>query len=383
MGRFFRNIAGSIADYIRETDKLLLFLCVGASLYGCALVYSATNYMGSARQFIVQLVSVGIGVLAAIFVSLCDTNTLAKLTPGYIVATVVLLAVTAVFGYAPPGTENKAWLELPFGMSLQPSELIKVFLTITFAKHVSVIDQKDINRPLNVLLLCLHGLAPAAAVMVLQKDLGTAVVLGCIFLAMLFAAGIKARYFVLGGSALVLAAPVIWFFGLSEYQRERFAIILNLESDPQGLGYQQLQGLRALGSGGLTGYGFLKGPKVQSNGIPKAYNDFIFTVAGEELGLIGCLLIIAVLLALIFRILWVGAKSRDRMGTIMCAGIFGMFLAQTVINLGMCLALLPVIGVTLPFFSAGGTSLVCLYLGVGVVLSVYKSRTKRTMYIGE
>ena len=371
-----KRITQNIADYIRETDKLLLLFCFAASLFGCALVYSATNYTGSSRQFFVQLASVFIGITAAIIVSLFDYRSFSRYTVPIVIISLGLLAFTYFFGYAPSGTDNRAWIQLPFGMSFQPSELIKVFFTITFSAHVASIDKKDINNIGHVALLCLHGIAPAALVMGLQRDLGTSTILLVIFLCMLFAAGIKLRYFALGGAALVVLVPIIWLYGLSDYQKERFSIILDLNSDPLGDGYQQLQSLKAIGSGGINGLGFLNGPKTQSGDVPKAYNDFILSVAGEELGLIGCLLVFIILLAIILRVLRVGTLTKDRKGAIVCAGIFGMLLSQMLINVGMCVALLPVIGVTLPFFSAGGTSLVCLYLGIGLVLSVYKNRSK-------
>ena len=375
MKKFFQNIA----DYIRETDKLLLLFCIIASLFGCALVYSATRYSGSARQFYVQFGAMLIGVFVAIIISLFDYRNFSRHIILIIAISLGLLIFTYIFGYAPSGTDNRAWINLPFGMSFQPSELIKIFFTITFSTHVAVIDKDEINKLKNVVLLFLHGVAPAAIVMALQHDLGTSTILFCIFICMMFAAGIKLRWFALGGAALAVMTPILWIYGLSPYQKERFTIILDLNSDAQGKGYQQLQSIKAIGSGGIRGYGYLNGPKTQSGDVPKAYNDFILSVAGEELGLIGCVIVFIVLLCIIFRVIYVGAISNDRKGMVICAGIFGMFLSQTLVNAGMCLAMLPVIGVTLPFFSAGGTSLVCLYLGVGLVLSVYKNRHARQM----
>lgn len=375
-----KKIWQSIADYIRETDKLLLFLCVTASLYGALLIYSATNMYGS-RQVIVQLVSLILGVAVAIVVSLIDYTRLTKFYPIYIAATIALLIVTYKFGYAPTGSENRAWIELPMGMSLQVSELIKIFMILTFAKHVSSIKRENINKFHNVVLLILHGLTAPALVMIFQRDLGTVSVMIIIFLAMLYVAGVKLRYFLLGFAGLAVASPLVWFYGLSEFQRNRFSIIFDLESDPLNLGYQQLQSIKAIGSGGIFGQGYLQGAKTQSNGVPKAHNDFILTVAGEELGLIGCLLVFAIIILIIIRVMYVCTVSKDITGKIICAGAFGMLAAQLLINTGMVLALLPVIGVTLPFFSAGGSSLVCLFISVGLVLSVYKNRFMRTMYL--
>ena len=378
---FFSGIIHSIADYTREINKLLFILCIAASLFGCALIYSATRYSGQTRTFTVQFIAVLISVVVAVAVSMFDYKTLTRFPIIYFAAGAALLVITYFFGYAPEGTENKAWIELPYGMSIQVSELIKIFMVLTFSAHVQKIPSDEINRPKNIILLGIHAVAPPAAVMVLQKDLGTVTIMLCIALFMLYAAGIKARYFVIGFAGIAASAPFVWYFGLSEYMRQRFEIILDLESDPKGLGYQQLQGLNSIGSGGIFGEGYLHGTYTQSGLPPKAYNDFILAVAGNEFGFIGCVAVVALLAAIIIRIMQIGIGARDVQGKIICFGVFGMFAAQILINVGMVLALLPVIGVTLPFFSAGGSSLVVLYVSVGIVQSVYKNRFKRTVQL--
>lgn len=377
--RFFQNAA----DYIRETDMILLVTCLISSLYGCALIFSATHSGGSYQQVIVQLAATLLGLVVAIGVSFFDYGKLSRLWPVFIAGGILLILVTFVFGYAPDQTSNKAWLRLPGGMSLQISELIKIIMIMVFSVHVTSIRRDEINKVHNVILLFLHSMTAPALIMVFQRDLGTVTVMIVIAVLMLFASGIKLRWFALGGAAIAAAAPVIWFFGLDDYQRNRFSIIFNLESDPLGDGYQQLQGLRALGSGGILGQGYLQGAKTQTEGVPKAYNDFILTVAGEELGLIGCLAVFILIIILLYRIIRAARLSRDFQGTVICTGVFGMFAAQLLINTGMVLAVLPVIGVTLPFFSAGGSSLVCLYISIGLVLSVYKHRNTRVIYLSD
>ncbi len=372
-----KKIWQNIADYIRETDKLLLLLCIIASLYGSMLIFSPTGL----KTVGVQIVSMLIGVSVAILISLFDYSKLTRFYPVYIVATLALLFITYEIGYAPEGSDNRAWIRLPLDMSLQVSELIKIFMILTFAKHVSSIKPENINKFHNVLLLVLHGMAAPALVMAFQRDLGTVSVMVVIFLAMLYMSGVKLRYFVMGFAGLVAVSPLVWFYGLSDFQRKRFAIIFDLESDPLDLGYQQLQSIKAIGSGGIFGQGYLNGAKTQANAVPKAHNDFILTVAGEELGLIGCLLVFAIIIAILARILYVSTVSKDITGKIICAGAFGMLAAQLLINTGMVLSLLPVIGVTLPFFSAGGSSLMCLFISIGLVVSVYKNRHMRTMYL--
>ena len=374
------KIFGKIADYIRETDKQFFILCIAASLYGSLLVLSATRAIGQTRQFFVQLIGIGIGVVAAIIISNFDYKTFGK--RWYIIAglCIVLFAVTYFFGYTPSGTDNKAWIELPGGMSLQPSEIIKVCFIVTFAYHIYRLGD-NVSKLSNVLLLCVHGVIPILLVHFLQGDDGTALMFAGIFLFMMFAAGIKLRYFLITGGAALAAAPFAWFFVLSDYQRNRILSIFNPAADIQGIGYQQYYGGISIGSGGLTGYGLFNGPSVQNGTVPKAYNDFIFTVAGEELGFLGCLAIILLISAICIRALRVSYMARDKMGSMICVGVFAMIAVQSVINIGMCLSLLPVIGITLPFFSAGGTSIVALYLGVGLVLSVYMHRNKRVLYL--
>ncbi len=375
-----KNFLHGIADYIRETDKLLLLICLTASFYGTVLIYSATYSTGDIRQVLVQAASVAIGVAAAIFISLFDYKTIARRWYIWVGLCVALLIVTFIWGYAPQGTSNKAWLELPGGMSFQPSELVKIAFIITFSLHIHKV-RDQINRPKNLLLLCAHGAFPALLIHFLQGDDGTALILAFIFACMLFVSGVKLRYFIIAGAALAAAAPFIWFFVLNSYQRNRILIVFNPESDLLGNGWQQWRGRIAIGSGGLTGYGFLQGPRIQSGNVPKAYNDFIFATAGEELGFFGCMAVLILLCALCLRILRVARLSRDKMGAMICTGVFAMFSIQTIINIGMCLSLLPVIGITLPFFSAGGTSLVSLFIGIGLILSVYIHRGRRRIYL--
>ncbi len=371
---------GKVADYIRETDKQFLIICIAATLYGSLLVLSASRAIGQTRQFYVQLAGLVIGLTAAIIISNFDYQSLGK--RWYIIAgfCILLFAITFFFGYTPAGTDNKAWISLPGGLSLQPSEIVKICFIITFSYHIHSLGDK-VNKPLNVLFLCVHGAIPVLLVHVLQGDDGTALMFVGIFLFMMFAAGIKLRYFLIAGGAALTAVPFAWFFFLSDYQKQRILTVFNPSADIHGVGYQQYYGGISIGSGGFTGYGLFNGPSTQKGTVPKAYNDFIFTVAGEELGFLGCLAIIILITAICIRAIRVSYLARDNMGSLICVGVFAMIAVQSTINIGMCLSLLPVIGITLPFFSAGGTSLVSLYLGVGLVLSVYMHRNKRVLYL--
>ncbi len=376
-----RRFLGSVADYIRETDKILLMLCTFATLYGAVLVLSATFISSGYQRFLVQLIGLMLGVFVAVLFSLVDYKNMLKYWYLFAFFTVGLVLITFQFGYAPPGTDDKAWLALPFGQSIQPSELLKIGFIISFAAHVNRLNPKKINRFRTVALLCIHGAIPVLLIH-LQGDDGSALVIACVFLAMLYVAGVHVGYFIAAGISIAVAVPLFWFFIMNDDQKQRILALFQPELY-EDIIYQQSRGETAIGSGGWFGYGLFNGPYVQSGKIPLGYNDFIFASAGEELGYIGCLIIIILLAAICIRILVVGNRARDKSGKILCVGVFTMFAAQALINLGMCLRVLPVIGVTLPFFSAGGTSIVCLFLGIGLVLSVYCHRNVKALVLGE
>ncbi len=372
-----RAIWNSIADYIRECDKLLLFLCIIASGYGCIAVWSATNYIGSNRQFFTQLITLILGVAGVVIVSHFDYNHYKKFWP--IIAIVCLIPVILTFfiGFAPAGTDDKAWLRLPGGLTFQPAELLKIAFIITFSIHLERVGER-LNNLKYLIPLVLHGAFPVVLVH-LQGDDGTAMIFAVIMLLMLFAAGLKARYFIILIAVVLIAAPLIYFLVMNSDQQARIQSIFNLEDDLQGSDWQQWRGRIALANGGWFGQGLFKGQLTQIGDVPESYNDFIFVSIGEELGLIGCLICILLLAGICVRILRIGAIAREKRGKLMCVGMFAMLFSQIVINLGMCLSITPVIGVPLPFFSAGGTSLICLFAGIGVIMSIYMHRNSRHM----
>ena len=371
---------GRFADYIRETDKFLLSVCLFASFYGAFIILSATRFTGSTRFFFVHLLGAGIGlVLAVILSTIAPYARLLRLWPLWAGIALLLVGLTFFIGYAPVGTDDKAWLRLPGNMSFQPSELLKIAFVITFAKHVSLVESK-INTLRNLFLLCLHGAAPVVLIHI-QGDDGTALVMAVMFVTMMFAAGVKLRYFAAFFGMIAAALPVLWFVVMDDMQKNRFKILFDPEGDLYGLGWQQWRARLALANGGFWGQGYMKGEIVQSNQLPKGYNDFIFASAGEELGMLGLLAIILLLGAICVRLLVVAHKAKDKAGAIICTGIFGMLLAQSVLNIGMCTSLLPVVGVTLPLFSAGGTSVMTTFISIGLAANVYMHRSNRVMQL--
>jgi rod shape determining protein RodA len=374
-----KQIFALIADYIRETDKVLLALIFAASSFGCLAVLSATAYTENMRQFLTQLFATLVGLVIAVVVSCIDYKTMQKYWFLAAAAGVIPVVLTFFIGYAPEGTDDKAWLLLPGGMSFQPAELLKICFVITFATHLSRVN-KSINKLKTLIPLLIHGGFPVVLIH-FQGDDGTALVFAVMFIVMLFVAGLSLRYFAVAGAAALVALPLAFFFVMNEDQKARILYLFDLESNLQGVGYQQWMGRIALANGGIIGQGLFKGELTQAQGVPEGHNDFIFVCIGEELGLLGCIAVLILLAAICLRCVRIARMAPDNSGMYIASGIFAMLFAQSVINVGMCTSLLPVIGITLPFFSAGGSSLLCLMLGMGVVLSVYKHRNTDTIYL--
>ena len=369
-----------IADYIRECDKLLYILILVTTSFGCIAVLSTTYAQNGPKDFITQAVSMLLGIIAIIVISSLHYKNICRFWP--IVAAVGLIPVLLTFfiGFAPGVTDDKAWLMLPGNISFQPSELLKICFIMTFAYHCFKIGDK-VKKFWHVVLLCIHGAAPVVLIH-FQGDDGTALVFAFMFIGMMFVAGVPIRYFIILLSAAVVAAPFAYFFLMNDDQQARINALFTGEAgDYLGTLYQQYKGRIALANGGFFGQGLFNGTMTQSGGVPYGYNDFIFTCIGEELGLIGCLLVLVLIAAVCIRILRIGFLSDSKMGLVICTGIFMMLLSQTIINVGMCLWLLPVIGVTLPLFSAGGTSLLFTCCGFGLVMSVYMHRNSGTVYL--
>ena len=374
------KIIARIADFIRETDKLMLILCTVATSYGCLAVFSATRYLGTMRPLLVQIIGMAVGLVAAIIISGIDFERFLKRWYLFAILGIIPVILTFFIGWAPEGTDDKAWLDLGF-TTFQPSELLKICFIITFSAHLSSV-KPNINKLKTLIPVCLHGAFPVVLIH-FQGDDGTALVFAVMVLCMMCAAGVSWKYFVLAFTVIIACSPLIYFLVMNEEQRTRLVSMFDIESDIMGATFQSYRGRMALANGGFWGQGLFNGSLTQVGGVPEGQNDFIFVSIGEELGFLGCMAVLILLAAIGFRAVNIARNCNKQSGKLICVGFFGMLLAQIIMNVGMCIALLPVIGVTLPFFSAGGTSLICMYLGVGLVLSVYKHRNARTLYLRE
>lgn len=365
-----KAVFGTIGDYIRRSDILFWLLTAAAAVYGCLLIASQQRDGGT--DFLqTQVIAVLIGHAAAVLVSLVDYRYWGK--RWWLIAGMSLLLTGAVFvvGIQINGTDDVGWIRLPGGLTFQPSELTKIGFILTFSQHIAYLtEKKRLKKLVGVLTLLLHAMIPIGLIH-LQGDDGAALVFALLFLVMSFAAGVPLRYFIVLPVTLLLAVPFVWMRMLNDDQKNRLLVLFTADDSMlKTFGWQQYQGKLSIASGGLTGKGYCNGPRVADNVVPYQENDFIFTVAGEELGFIGCAVIILLFGLLLFQILHIAVQAADPLGRSIGFGFFALVGSQALINLGMVLGYLPVIGITLPFFSAGGTSIICLYIGVGLVQSV-------------
>lgn len=365
----------SIKKYILICDKLLWLTTILISVYSLLLLKSVSR--GGENFFTTQFIAILIGYLGAIILSIADYRVIANTWKWIAIFCVIIIVYTLVFGITIEGSAGvnaKAWITLPGGITFQPSELVKIGFIITFSKHLSMVkEKKKITSFKSIMLLCVHAVIPVILTH-LQGDDGAAIIFFFMFLSMTFAAGIQLRYFAALIVTFIIAIPFAWNYILADYQKNRIINQFNPESDPLGDGFQQIQGKLSIGSGKIFGKGLFNGNRILQGSVPVQESDFIFSAAGEELGFIGCMIVIALILVLLIRTFYVGLRSSNVLGFYMCIGFFGMITSQVIFNLGMCLSLLPVMGVTLPFFSAGGSSSACLYFGIGLIQSVYMKR---------
>ncbi|MBO5494254.1 MAG: FtsW/RodA/SpoVE family cell cycle protein [Eubacterium sp.] len=372
--------------YLSSVDYVTAIAAVLASGFGLMLVYSATYSRLTDGKIITSdvrsmLVSVAMGLIIATVISNIDYEIISKYWPLIAAGCVGLMVFTMFFGVAPSARQDaRSWLDLKV-FYFQPSELLKVGFIISFSYHLDRVKE-NINRLKTIALLVAHGMVPIALV-IATGDAGSALIFLLMFIGMLFFAKVNIGYFAAGICALIVGFAIAWRTGIiGGIQRERITALFYPEQYADTL-YQQTNGKIALGSGGLLGQGFLNGTMTQSGSVPENENDMVLTVAGEEFGYLGAMTVILLLLVLIIRMITNGLKARDNVGYLMCSGIAVMLFAQMFINIGMELSWLPCIGITLPLFSAGGSSSLCIYIALGIGMSVYrfsKAQSKSLFY---
>ncbi|MDE6593490.1 MAG: rod shape-determining protein RodA [Oscillospiraceae bacterium] len=371
MRTFFEHIL----RYFRRLDKSLFFTAAALSAFSVLLLWSiyengAATINLTTSLYKNQFVASAGGCVIALLLSALDYNKLLKLWVLYAPMAIVLSLLT----FTSLGTgvgDDRAWLDLGF-ITIQPSELLKVAFVTTFSLHLSKIGDK-INRFSNVLLLCVHAAVPTGLVLV-QGDDGTASVFLMIFVIMLFSAGISFKYILPCCAALPVGVWLLWTRFLKPFQKMRIMVLFDDELDPLGVGYHQTVSKTALGSGQVFGKGLTGGEYVK---VPEAANDFIFSYVGQCFGFIGCIAVMAALGFICIKIMINSRIAKDLTGKYICVGMYAMIFTHCILNLGMVSGITPVIGVPLPFMSQGGTSVLAIYAGLGMVMSTYAHSEKK------
>ena len=365
------DVLKSVGHYIKNTDLYLIVLSLLCTGYVMELIYSATlNPVtwqdGSTRNLFVQGAAVVIGLGAFVIMSLIDLETMSGWWKIFVLGNIGLQMLL----FTPLGIElngQRAWLDLGV-TSLQPGELGKLIFIFTLAAHISEI-REHISEWRGLFVIGLHTLLMMGAVVISSGDTGMAIQYLMIAVIMLFAAGLSLKWLAIGGVLGIISVPVLWNFVLQGYQITRILVLFDPSIDPE-VSRQTTYGKIAIGSGQISGQGLTQGTMTQMQRVPENQTDYIFSVAGEELGLIGCMLIILLLTLLILRLFYISYRASTSFSALLAVGVAGMFLFQTFMNIFMNVGLLPVMGLTLPFFSYGGTSVVTMYAALGIAAGV-------------
>ena len=364
MPRFDRRL-------LTHFEWTLPFLALVVSAMGVMTVYSATHAPGDTgiSPFATrQLVSIGLGLTGMVMAVFFDYRRLDRgAVPIYVVGLCSVLAVS-ILGRV--GGGSRRWIRLG-PMSIQPSEIMKVALVIMLAHLFARLREPRVGLREAIVPLIVTAI-PAALILV-QPDLGSAALLVFVAVTMLLFGGVRLRWLVALASPVFILAPFLWGH-LKPYQQKRILTFVNPNEDPLGAGYHIIQSKIAVGSGQIWGKGFLQGTQNHLNFLPEQHTDFIFSVFAEEWGVVGTLALMLIYLILVLRGLAVAQKARDRFGILLSVGMIATVFWQVVINVGMVTGMLPVVGITLPFFSYGGSSVICLMVGIGLVMNVAMRR---------
>ena len=360
----------------QKTDWPLIIVTMCLSVFGIIVIYSATRTLDTNTNVIVQSISFAIGIGLLVLLQRFDYEQFKNMIkPIYIISVLMLVAVL-IFGIT-GDWGARSWIRIG-AIGIQPSEFAKICFIITFSYHLSMVEE-DINKPLVIFGLILHLSVPVLLIMC-QPDLGSMLVFLFMFACMLFAARLSWKYIApvaLGG---VISLPFIYKYVLNEYQQKRIQVFFNPDLDPLNRGYNVIQSKIAVGSGQLWGKGYLQGTQNQLGYLPTKYTDFIFSVISEEFGFIGAALVALALFFIIWRCFKTAQLSSNLFGRYICVGTASMLLFHSFENMGMCIGLMPVTGIPLPFVSYGGTSMVTNMIAIGLVLSVAYHNKHRNVF---
>lgn len=355
-------------DKLRQVDPILFFCTLFLSAISLLTIFGAVDNFGKSK-LVMQTAMVLLGTVSIFIIANFDYRFFVdRFAIVLFLGSIAILAVTLIFGSTGENMEtaNRSWLRIPgIGIAIQPSEFVKLAFLCTFAKHLDTVKDR-INRPKTLLFVLLHA-GIIAGLILLSGDLGVCLVYFGIIAVMLYCAGLSVWYFVGVLGLLIVAFPFLWDL-LRTDQQNRIIFGFNPELDAENVGMQALMSRDTIASGGFFGQGLFGGSLYED--LPASHTDFIFSTVCEKFGFVGGFFVVALLIIMAFRLIWIARSCRDGVGKLICGGIAAIIILQTVENLWMCVAAVPVVGITLPFVSYGGSSMLAMYLLIGLAHSI-------------
>lgn len=361
---------------LMEFDWVLFVLTMALSVFGIVMIYSATRSLNTNTNVIVQTGAMVIGCAMMLVTCFFDYEQLKNLVKPIYIFAVAILILVLIFGVS-GDWGARSWIR--FGsIGVQPSEIAKICFIVTFSFHLSKVHD-DINKPLVLLGLLLH-IGVLLGLILLQPDMGSTLVFIFMFICLMFVAKLSYKYILPIGVLGIASLPLIYQYVLKNYQKWRIQVFFNPELEPRGAGYHVIQSKIAVGSGQMWGKGYLQGTYNQMGYLPTKHTDFIFSVISEEVGFIGAMLVVAALFLLVYKCFRTAQKADNAFGRYICVGVGAMLLFHIFENVGMCIGLMPVTGIPLPFVSYGGSSLLTNMVAIGLVLSVSYHNKPRSVF---
>ena len=354
---------------LKNVEWGVLIIAIILTIIGLVALFSATQNT-EYDEFKKQIVWFIVSLIIMLVFMLIDYETLARISPFFYGGFIILLIAVL---FTKPINGATSWFNIG-SFSFQPAEFAKIFVVLFLSMIITRIQAKgkqEINRPLKLLII-FAALAVPLLLIIKQPDYGTAMAFIVATALMLFAAGIDKRYIIAVIALIAIAIPLLYNFVLPEHAKKRIDIFLNPESEPRGAGYNIIQSKLAIGAGGLTGMGLLKGNQTQLGFLYPKTTDFIFSVIGEEMGFV----VAGGVILFITKIIYIAKTAKDNTGTLIAAGIAGIFIFHMIENIGMVMGLLPITGVPLPFISYGGSSMITNYIMIGILLNISGKRQK-------
>ena len=367
-----KKILAELKAFPRKGDMFLLLLCLATSVFGIIVVASATKgkYDENLKYIVIQTVATVLGVGCYAVISSIDAESLAERRRGLVLFNTFMLLLLIPFGVTRGG--NRSWLNLPLiPFMIQAAEVCKITFIVIIASVMNA-HQNRISKIYSLGHIALHLGLFVGLNLLLSRDLGVSLIFVFITIAMAFVGGVNILYFGLAAGGAAVAFPIL-MSTLEPYQRRRIQVLYDPTIDPQGLKerWDAARSLKSITGGGLTGQGLFNGTRTQSGALTAPHTDYIFSSIGEELGFLGCMLVIVLELAIVARCVYVGIKTPNYMRRLICFGAAAALIFQNMINIGMCIGVMPVIGLTLPFVSYGGSSVISLYAMLGLVSGVH------------